>query len=644
MKINKLCVICCFLMIIATSVYAGIVPEEWTSRPIEIRAVWMDKSGIPKTEQGIRKLIQSYAKSGINLVYPEVIFNGYSAYPSSYLTQKNMWNGLDVLGIIIDEAHKHGIEVHPCVWVFRVGNRNERGGILEKHPDWVALDKNGEALSENDGYWVCPSNPACRRILIGAIRELAVKYPVDGVHLDYIRFENQNPTPYCYNESCRRKFKEEHGIDPLDVQPFTEPVVTWHLWRENLVNTFVAQVREELLKVRPDIKLSVAVASDPDNARLDYLQDWRHWAVNEWVDFVAPMAYTGDYYNFLREVCKAKSTTGAWTLFAPGIGLHIQSEPKSMLDQVQVARTVPVSGISLFATSYLDEGRLKALAEGPFRKPAELPFRDPIKAAKLLALSAQNRLNNSDTIGTITEASLELSVAQNILDTFCMRMDNVGYLEPMRPPITIPETVQPLPSANIPTTNTLPVIDGKLDDLVWSNAAEVKIELTDQGKEAVQPAEVYLAYDSEKLYIAFRCIESKLDALQTKAVEKDGLAFQDDSVEIFLGAEGETTNYAHLVVNAIGTQYDEEDYDVSWNPEWQDAAGKESDAWTVEAAIPFASLGMQSPTAGTMLRGNFCRNRVLGRKEQENLCWSATYGMYNTPIRFGKLIFTGEGK
>lgn len=626
-----------FLTLAMSAAYAA--PEKTYSRPVEIRAVWMDRKSIPKTAQGIRELVRKYAKAHINTLYPEVIFNGYSAYKSSYLTQNDLWDGIDMLGIIIDEAHKRGMEVHPWVWVFRVGNKDDKGGILSRHPNWAALNKDGKSLSESGGYWLCPSNLAVRRLLLGAIRELAQKYPVDGIHLDYIRFENQSPVPYCYDEGCRSRFKEENGIDPLDIEPFTEPVVTWHLWRENQINTFVAQVRDELLKVRPDIKLSAAVAADPEKSRLDYLQDWRHWAVNEWLDFAAPMTYTGDYYYFLSEVCNAKSTTGVWTLFAPGIGLHLQADPNPMLDQVQIARTVPVSGVSLFASSYLDEGRLKALAEGPFRKPAELPFKDPIKAAKRLISSANDKLEKSETVGNVMEASLELEVARNILDTFCMRSDNVGYLAPMRPPIFIPETVQPLPSVNVPVTDAPPTIDGNLSDPVWAKAARVRIDLTNMGKDVTKPTEAFLAYDAEKLYIAFRCTESKLDALQKNADERDEFAFQDDSVEIFFDMQDKDAKYVQLVVNAIGTIYDEKSYDFSWNPEWQAASGREPGAWTVEAAIPFASLGIQSPSIGTTLRGNFYRNRVLGQKEPENMCWSATYGSYHTPIRFGKLTF-----
>lgn len=637
-------VILLILLCAASAARASLVPEQWTHRPVEIRGVWMDKGSIPKTEDGIRKLVRSYAKAGINLLLPEAIFNGYSMYPSSYLTQSDQWNGLDVLSIIIDEAHKHGIEVHPWVWVFRVGNEKDKGPILRAHPEWAAVSKEGDALTEYGAYWLCPSLAAPRRLMLRAITELAQKYPVDGIQLDYIRFEHQEVGRYCYNDSCRRKFEAEYGIDPLEIEPFREDVVDWHLWREELINTFVAEVSGELLDIRPAVKLSAAVGWNPESSRLDLLQNWRHWTHNNWVDFLAPMAYTANAMSFLSDICKAKDAIGSFTLLAPGIGLQLQEGSEVMLEQVHVARTVPMSGVTFFATAYLDAERLKALKEGPYKKPAQLPFRLPIEGVRRLIASAEARLKTSESRKAIIDTSTELAATVDILDYVLNQTDEVGYSEPMRPDIFVPHVLQPLPSVEVPATNNPPVINGKLDDAVWQKASRVDIAVTDLAREVTHPAEALLAYDSKNLYVAFRCAESWLDDVCAKVTENDGPVFQDDSVEIFLAVEDEKRDYAQLAVNTIGTRYDSKGYLSSWNPEWETAAGREQDAWTVEAAIPFASLGVSSPENGQSWRANFCRNRVLGAVEAENMCWSATYGSFHTPTRFGKIIFAGEAK
>jgi len=631
------------LFSIASAAGADFAPGQWYSPPVEIRGVSMDRRSIPKTEQGIRDLIRSYAGAGINVVYPEVICNGYSAHRSSYLTQQDLWGGLDMLGVVIDEAHRHGIEVHPWVWVFRAGGAGDKGGILKEHPDWVAIGKDDRELADNQDYWLCPSVPAARRLLLNAILELVEKYPVDGVQLDYIRF----PSPdYCYNESCRSKFKAVHGIDPLEIEPFTRPMLDWHLWRENLINTFVADVSAAMKEVRPGVKVSAAVVPLPDQARLDFLQDWAHWAANKWVDFVAPMDYTCDAAYFRKVVSQARSAIADRALLAPGIGLYMQSGAETMLEQVHVARSESASGTALFSTAYLDADRLGALRAGPFKKKALLPFRSPIDGVKRLISSAGDRLRDTPSPDDMSEAGIELASAKSLLGYASYRLRDTGRPAPTPPPIFIPDKLIPTPQVTAPMTSSAPVVDGKLDDPVWRKAAGIALAYTNLGAAASQPTEVYLACDTGNLYVAFRCCEREPSKIKAEVTERDGPVFDEDSVEFFLDVRADSKDYYAFAINARGAGYDAHGKDAGFSPEWQAAVGRERDAWTAEVSVPFSAFGLSAPPSGGMWRANFCRNRAVERAGPgaERLCWSPTYGSFHTPIRFGKLVFAGEGK
>src|SRR3990172_8649547 len=60
--------------------------------------------------------------------------------------------------------------------------------------------------------------------------------------------------------------------------------------------------------------------------------------------------------------------------------------------------------------------------------------------------------------------------------------------------------------------DTPPVIDGRLDDLVWQVAQAVsgfKTYYPDYGLDMTEKTEAYVAYDSENLYFAFRCFDSQ---------------------------------------------------------------------------------------------------------------------------------------
>ena len=623
MRILRLIVLA--LVIVMTSAWGS------ASRPVEIRAVWMDKGSIPKTEQGIRQLVRDYAKAGINLLHPEVIFNGYAAYKSSYLPQKDLWNGVDMLAILIDEAHKRKMEVHPWVWVFRAGYVSDKGGILPSHPDWAMIDKEGRDLA-NDSYWLDPCNAAVRKTLLGAYRELAEKYPIDGIQLDYIRF----PSPdFGYNADCREKFKAEYGIDPMDIQPFTKPVVDWQLWRENLINSFVEDVHREMLWAGTgrDIKVSAAVASFPERARMSFLQDWEYWTANRLVDFIAPMDYTADLVDFMNRVEDSAKKINQQALIAPGIGLINQKGTDAMLGQIDVARMQPVQGVTLFATAYLDKPRLEALKSGPFSKKAELPFRRPEEAAKKLLDSAKGRLKANASLADVTEAASEIEDANKILQHRMYEMLGLNRVQ-LPPPMFIPDKVIPIPEAQVPKTSA-PTIDGKLDDSAWQSATRISLDYTNLGYDAPQPTEVYLARDDSNLYVAYRCHERHLDGLKATVAEHDGPVFDEDSVEAFFDVQGKGKDYYHFAMNSLGTKYESHEYDEAYNPEWQAAAVKEADAWTAEMAIPFSAL--KAGPSGAW-RANFTRNRAV-TPTLENTCWSPTYGSFHTPSRFGRLTF-----
>lgn len=607
-------------------------------RPVEIRAVWMDRKSIPKTEEGIRDLIRQYADAGINVVHPEVIYYGYSAYPSAYLKQNDLWNGIDMLGILLSEAHKRGIEVHPWVWVFRTGNTADMGGILKDHPEWMALGKNGKGLSNNGGYWLCPSIPEVRTLLLNAIVELAQKYPIDGVQLDYVRFEEQYPVSYCYNDNCRNAFKAQYLLDPVDIRPFTKGVLDWQLWREDLINTFVAQVSDMLKKVRPEIKVSAAVGSIPDRARVNLMQNWPHWAENRWVDYLSPMDYTANTADFIRRQNASTEAIGTKTLLAPGVGLYTMKGEEPMLEQVSITNIKPVDGVTLFATAYLDGNRIKALEDGPFKGKASLPFRNPVEGARAFIAQAESRITQGTTPEELKLAVQSLDSAKRLLE-YARHTSAAGeYVPPAPPPIFIPETILPLPQADAVSITGAPKIDGRLDDPAWQKAKKIAIQYTNLGFDTPHPTDIYLMHSKDTLYMGFRCRESKLNMLKFNATEHDGPVFNDDSIELFISTQSTDAGaaaYFHFALNVLGTKYERKS-SGAWNGKWECATGREPGAWIAEAAIPFSSLGIKTLAPGTTWRVNFCRNRTVSGV-MENLTWSPTYGPYHTPSRFGLL-------
>jgi hypothetical protein len=121
----------------------------------------------------------------------------------------------------------------------------------------------------------------------------------------------------------------------------------------------------------------------------------------------------------------------------------------------------------------------------------------------------------------------------------------------------------------------------------------------------------------------------------------DGEVWFDDSLEIFLDTHHDHTTYFQLVANSRGTRFERTAADLSWTAPWEAAAQREAEAWVLEVAIPFASLGMDPPPAGEVWGFNLCRERYAGGS-QELSNWSDTGGNFHRPQQFGHLLFAGS--
>ncbi|NLN79380.1 MAG: family 10 glycosylhydrolase [Armatimonadetes bacterium] len=348
---------------------------------VEIRGIWIDAGAIPKTVPKIREMVHKYAHANFNLLIPETICRGYAIYPSTVIARDPRFAGAaDPLPIIISEAHKLGIEVHPWVWVFRAGYTKDKGAILAAHPAWAELDRDGEALSPNGGYWISPANMQARDFLAELFAELICKYDVDGLHLDYIRYETEDKKPFGYSPDSISLFKKQYGIDPIDIEPGSPDQYYWNKFRERLVNTFMQRIYLQTKSLRPDVLVSAAVGSYPPDARLHLLQNWSNWAANGWLNYIAPMSYSSDDGHFGRLIMRQKEALAGDALLAEGIGMYVHKETSQTTAQIAKSREMGAQGQIMFAASYADSGRLNALRCGAYSTPASLPFRDPQSA------------------------------------------------------------------------------------------------------------------------------------------------------------------------------------------------------------------------------------------------------------------------
>ena len=201
-------------------------------------------------------------------------------------------------------------------------------------------------------------------------------------------------------------------------------------------------------------------------------------------------------------------------------------------------------------------------------------------------------------------------------------------------------------------TETPPRIDGKLDDACWQNSAKTGkfIQFEPQrGEPATQATTVYLAYDANKLYVAFECFKTDMDNLAANQTRRDSFFFSDDHVEVLIDTFLDGRNCYTFALNPLGTQTDRRLINeganrrsgqsnigtaISWDCDWEGQAGKEKDRWIAEFAIPFAELRFDKGSEATIWGINFWRNDEVSSEEQT---WADLGERQYAVSRFGKL-------
>jgi hypothetical protein len=152
-----------------------------------------------------------------------------------------------------------------------------------------------------------------------------------------------------------------------------------------------------------------------------------------------------------------------------------------------------------------------------------------------------------------------------------------------------------------------------------------------------------LAYDENALYIGIVCRTPYPDRLVADQRQRDAFGiWMDESVEVFLASPDSPERYAHFIINARGTVYDELCFDVGWNTEITVATHTDNQGWKAEIAIPWKSLPFDvdlNATGKPLLRLNLGRNHhQRGEEEVSHWAWSPTFGWFHNTQRFGVVM------
>ena len=183
--------------------------------------------------------------------------------------------------------------------------------------------------------------------------------------------------------------------------------------------------------------------------------------------------------------------------------------------------------------------------------------------------------------------------------------------------------------------DTAPVIDGRLDDAVWSQA-EVITDFHQirpgNGTEPSERTEVYLVYGDDALYIGARMYDSEPDRIAAPTVRHGQGLGRDDRLVIILDPFNTQRGGYRFETNSNAVRHDAlydnpDSFNSNWTVIWDSAASIFEQGWTAEVEIPFKTLPFD-PDIDTW-GVNFGRSI---RRRGEEVAWVSRNRSYNPGI------------
>ena len=178
-------------------------------------------------------------------------------------------------------------------------------------------------------------------------------------------------------------------------------------------------------------------------------------------------------------------------------------------------------------------------------------------------------------------------------------------------------------SIQIVRTERAPLIDGLLDEEVWTNVPVANGFLQrdpNEGMPATEETEVRLLYDEQNLYLGIRCFDSHPNEVLATELRRDNLFDNDDSFALLLDTFHDHRNGFLFRINPRGAQYDalitEEGRDINanWDEKWTVETRIDEEGWSAEIRIPLKSLRFSTSGENGSLGIDF--ERVIRRKNE----------------------------
>jgi len=269
----------------------------------ELDAMWisyLEYMEMPKDEAGFKAAVDTMFDRCADLGMNAVIVHVRSHCDAMYPSRDYPWScfaggiqgvdpGYDPLEYMVSAAHSRGLEFHAWLNPYRVtGYGCYWDQVAASSPAKVWISDNDPsndrwALLHRGEYYLNPSVPQVRQMVVDGISEIVSNYDVDGIHFDdyfYPSVNDSDPSMY------------------FDKPEYDASGSTLNLadWRRNNVNMLVKDVYKTVKEADSTIEFGISPAGNVDNLRKEtaYFVDIDTWLSNPgYIDYIMPQLYWG---------------------------------------------------------------------------------------------------------------------------------------------------------------------------------------------------------------------------------------------------------------------------------------------------------------------------------------------------------------
>ena len=263
----------------------------------------------------------------------------------------------DPLTYLIEVAHGEGIAVHP--WF-----------IVARNPGGSALPDSYAAGAPPGSFNV--HNAEFRSFIVALVTDVARRYAIDGVNLDYIRAIGP-----CSSEECLAAYGKAYGrslTQDWKAQEAGQVVPSVIEWNRTAITDIVSRISSGVRRLKPNAVLSIDTVPF-DHSRQHQGLDEERWLRAGLIDDLFDMSY--------EDPIDISTLDHAMTAFTPARqvvvvrdydvfgGAVVDRSGAVMGDYVRLIRTRwPGAGVAFYHYPHLSSEQVLRLGEDVFKQAA----------------------------------------------------------------------------------------------------------------------------------------------------------------------------------------------------------------------------------------------------------------------------------